>query len=405
MPSLNGLLWALPWILLALAAPFIFTRKPRLRDCKPMPPQNAPLVSVIVPARNERLNIGACVGSLLQSRYANIEVIVVDDDSTDGTGHIARNMAERDERLRVLDGQPLPAGWLGKCWACWQGYTHARGELLLFTDADTRHEPDLLARAVGALHSAPADLVSVIPRQLMDTFWERVILPHIFIALAMRYPDLARVNRSRNPRNAIANGQFILIRRDAYVAIGGHEAVRTEIVEDLRLAQSIVGNGRRLFLAHAEDLMRTRMYRSFAEIVEGWSKNLATGARQSVDPWLRPFIPWILGAAVALFWAAPAAAFIAGALGFLGGPAFEWAMIASLASLAFWTGALRRFRAPLRYAFAFPLGGAVAGLLFLRSGLSGRRISWKGRTYEPHPNTSSTAPPPSEPERGGRDST
>src|SRR5690606_41890327 len=126
-----------------------------------------------------------------------------------------------DGRVRLIEGEPLPAGWLGKPWACWQGYRHAKGDLLLFTDADTRHEDMLLGRAVGALEQRGADMVSVMPRQMMIGFWERLILPHIFGLISLRYMHLERVNRTRQPRDAIANGQFILIRRQAYDAVGG----------------------------------------------------------------------------------------------------------------------------------------------------------------------------------------
>jgi chlorobactene glucosyltransferase len=382
MPSLSVFLWALPWIVFAVAAPFVFSSKPRLREFAPPATDASPLVSVIVPARNEALNIGACAGSILQSRYTHVELIIVDDNSSDGTSQIAQNIAERDPRVRLVAGEPLPEDWLGKCWACWQGYRKTGGELLLFTDADTRHDPDLLVHAVGALQSCGADLVSIVPRQEMESFWERVVLPHVFTVLMSRYPDLRRVNRSRDPRGVVANGQFILFRREAYEAIGGHEAVRHEVVEDLRLAQRTVAAGRRLHLSNAEDLMRTRMYRSFGGIIEGWSKNLATGVRQAVNPWLRPFAPWLLGFFIFGFWTAPAAAFLAGLAGYTGPGLLEWGVLTTVASLAFWTGVLIRLRAPVRYALAFPLGGALTGFIILRSAFRGTTVSWKGRTYQ-----------------------
>lgn len=383
MPTLIDLLWGLPWLLLAIVAPFLISARPRLRDATPPEPVDSPLLSIILPARNEAVNIGLCVGSLLQSHYAKLEVIIVDDESTDGTGDIARNLADADGRVRLIESEPLPAGWMGKCWACWQGQQQARGDLLLFTDADTRHAPELAGHAVGALRETGASLVSIISRQDMETFWERVVLPHVFTVLAFRYPDLRRVNRTRNPRNVIANGQFILIRRDAYEKAGGHEAIRGEVVEDLRLAQNVVASGGRLHLAHAEELMRVRMYRSLAGLVEGWSKNLAAGARSAVAGWLRPFVPWLLGIGVAAFWVAPAVAFTGGSAGLLITPVFRWGIVTTVASLGFWTGALHRLRVPLAYAVFFPIGGAVAGFLFLRSAFRGSTVSWKGRTYAP----------------------
>lgn len=380
--STFALLLALPWMLFAVGVPILLRRRPRLRDAAPPAPAEAPLVSIIVPARNEAENISACVSTLFATDYPNREIIVVDDGSTDGTADIARLLQARsDGRFRLVEGQPLPAGWLGKCWACWQGYHAAKGDLLVFTDADTRHDDELLGHAVGALLRTPADLVSILPRQLMDSFWERLVLPHIFVMISLRYRDPARINRSRDPRDVIANGQFLLFRREAYQAIGGHRAVRHNVTEDLALAQKTVATGRRLFLAHAEELMDTRMYRSFAGLVEGWSKNLALGARQTVPPWIRPVLPWLLALAVLVFWVAPPAVLIAAITGLTGGVAGRWALITTVVSVLFWTGTNARMRVPLLHALLFPLGGLVTGLLFVRSAARGERVHWRGRTY------------------------
>jgi chlorobactene glucosyltransferase len=251
--------------------------------------------------------------------------------------------------------------------------------MILFTDADTRHRPRLLEFAVGAALRTGADLVTVLPRQLMLSFWERMILPHIFIAILIRYRDLGRMNRSRNPRDVIANGQFILFRRASYEAVGGHEAVRGEIVEDLQLAQRVVASGRRLFAAHAEDLMATRMYYSFRGIVEGWSKNLASASRQTVPAWLRPALPWLIGLAMLAAWVVPPATFVTSAIL---GSANRWSAIASAATLVFWFTSYRRFRVPPGYAAVFPVGAVIAAALFFRSAALRGRVTWKGRTYE-----------------------
>lgn len=381
MPTLTALVWALPWILLAVASPLLFRARPRLKDEKSPAADESPLVSVIVPARNEAFNIGGCVGSILHSRYSSMEIIVVDDESRDGTGDIAHNIAAQDSRVRLIRSEPLPVGWMGKSWACWQGYQAARGDLLVFTDADTRHEPGLLGRSIGALRRNGAGLVSVIPRQVIISFWERVVLPHVFLIMRMRYPDLARINRSRNPRSVIANGQFLLFEREAYEAVGGHEAVRHEIVEDLRLAQRMVESGRRLHLTHGEDFMQTRMYRSLAGIVEGWSKNLAAGSRQSVGRLMGPLLPWLLALAVAAFWLLPAAALFAGLAGRTTPEVHGWGLIASAACLCFWLLAFTAFRAPRIYALTWPLGAAMTAFLLVRSAARGPKITWKERTY------------------------
>ncbi len=338
------------------------------------------MVSVIVPARNEADNIGACIASLLGTTYARCEIVIVDDRSTDGTPDIVRSLsAAHPGRIRVVDGTPLPEGWIGKPWACWQGYQTARGDVLVFTDADTLHAPALLAHAVGALHANHADFVTIVPRQLMETFWERVILPHIFAAILFRYRDLSRMNESNSPRDVIANGQFILARRDAYEAVGGHEAVRGEIVEDLMLAQRAVAMGRRIHAAHAPNLMSTRMYRSLRAIIEGWSKNLASASRQTVPEWLRPALPWAIGVFLFAYWAGPPLAL---AVLLPAGWAPTWILIATAAALAFWCLIYIGFRVSPAYALLFPLGAIAASALFFRSAALRGHVNWRGRSYE-----------------------
>src|SRR5687767_4141658 len=237
---------AAPWLLFPVLAVILLRRRPRITNYEPAY-ADPPLVSIIVPARNEAINIGHCLSSLVTSSYPHREIIVVDDASTDSTGDIARAFADREPgQITVVNNDPLPEGWVGKSWACWTGYQRSRGELLLFTDADTRHGEDLLAHAVGAQTRTSAGLVSLLPRQRMESFWERVILPHIFLAIMIRFPNSDRVSRTRNPRSVIANGQFMLLPRGTYEAIGGHRAVRGYVVEDLAIAQAVVRSGQRM---------------------------------------------------------------------------------------------------------------------------------------------------------------
>lgn len=400
------LLAALPWLLIALLLPFVLRNRPRLERVPPLEHGTGPLVSIIVPARNEAPNIGACVAMLLASGYDRREIIVVDDHSIDGTADIARILAARaDGAVRVITSEPLPDGWVGKSWACWQGYRAARGDVLLFTDADTRHDERLLGHALGALHRTGAALVSVAPRQLMETFWERTVLPHIFLLIAIRFRDLDRVNRATRPRDVIANGQFILMPRAAYEAVDGHRAVRGEIVEDLRLAQHVVASGRRVYIANGERLMATRMYRSLGAIVEGWSKNLALGSRSTVDGWLRPIVPWLLGGVLLLVWTLPVVLLALSLFGVVPPAVRQWAAVATTASLVFWLVTFVRLRLPPLNALLFPLGGTVAGLLFLRSAVRGGSVGWKGRVYDVDalaaagPTGAGPAQPPSSPSR------
>lgn len=377
---LRDALVALPWLVPLLLGPILIRRRPRLSDEPAADGRDGPLVSVIVPARNEAENIGACVESLLASDYANCEIVVVDDRSTDGTREIGETLAKTNPgRLRVIAGEALPSGWVGKPWACWQGYRAARGDILVFTDADTRHAPALLSHAVGFMKANGVDFVTLVPRQLMESFWERVILPQIFAAILFRFRDLSRMNRSRNPRDVIANGQFILVRREAYEAVGGHEAVKGEIVEDLMLAQRAVALGRTIHAVHAPDLMATRMYRSLRAIIEGWSKNLASASRQTVPMLLRPILPWAIGFFLIAFWAGPPVVLL---LRLAAGELAGWSAIATGSSLAYWFMLYRGFRVSSRYAVLYPLGAAAAAALFFRSAALRGRVRWKGRSYE-----------------------
>lgn len=382
MPSGMQLLLSLPWVAMILVMPLMLLRRPRLSSFARPAAQDAPLVSIIVPARNEAVNISVCLASLLNSDYPNYEIIVVDDGSKDGTGDIVRILADHsDGRVLLVQGEPLPPGWLGKPWACWQGWRHATGDVLLFTDADTRHDERLLGHAVGAMLGRGADMVSVMPRQLMIRLPERLILPHIFALISLRYVNLERVNRTRTPRHVIANGQFILLRRDAYDEIGGHEALRAEIVEDQRIAQRLIAAGRRIFIAHAEDLMETRMYRTLGGIMEGWTKNLAVGSRQAAPEWAAPFVPWVIAVFLLGMWVVPPVAFLVALLSPVAAWVQGWSLAVTAASLLFWLVAHAVQRVPLPYALAYPVGALAAAALFVRSALRGPRVAWKGREY------------------------
>ncbi len=352
------------------------TRRPRLRDYTPA--TSGPLVSVIIPARNEAHNIERCARSILAARYEALEVIVVDDRSSDGTAEIVGRLARTPEargRLVLVRGAELEPGWFGKQWALVQGYRVAQGELLLFADADTRHGAELIGRAVAALDREHVDLVSLVPRQEMVTFWERLIQPHVMLALQARVGDLRRVNRTRIEWEAIANGQFILVTRASYQAVGTHEAVRGSVVDDLSLAQAYVRHGRDIFLTHAPEDMSVRMYRSLGEIVEGWSKNLALGAPLMAPPirLLRGLLPWLMWLPVFVWVGPPVVWAVAG-----GG----WALAATLVSLALWLQIYWRERAPLAYALVYPLGAMIVAYIMIRSAWRGAgRVEWKGRVY------------------------
>jgi chlorobactene glucosyltransferase len=381
-PWYAGLLLSAPHVALPLAGLIQGRPKPDLADYPPLPAGRCPLVSVIIPARNESRNIERCVGSVLASEYPNLEVLVVDDRSTDETAAVVERLAAADSRLQLIRGGELPEGWFGKPWACWQGYQRARGTLLLFTDADTLHGPELLPRAVALLETDRADLVTVMPRQEMETFWERVVQPHFFLLILLRYGSLSHTANTRDPRFAIANGQFILVTEESYEDVGGHRAVSDQVVEDLALAQEYTRLRRRRRFATADRYMTTRMYTSLPEIVEGWSKNVFEGIRKSAAVSVRRAYALVLVAlALPLLWLAPLAA-VPVWLATGSGAALAFAAAGIGGSVLTFAIMLSRNGAPLRYSLTYPLGAAAQAWILLRSAARGPgRIVWKGRTY------------------------
>lgn len=381
-----------PWILSAIAVvpwalfPLIVLLRMRgatmLSAYAATPPERAVLVSVIVPARNEAHNIEACVRSILGSSWPSIEVIVVNDSSSDETGAIAAAIARMDTRLHVLDAPPLPDGWMGKQWACHTGAAAARGDFLLFTDADTRYTPELVTRAVNALRARAADLLSVGGAQLMETFWERLLQPHIFWILAARYGSPDTMSRSTNPINKIANGQFMLVTRSAYAAEGGHAAVRQHVAEDLRIAQEWTRHGRSVQLVMTTDKFATRMYRGLGEVARGWGKNIYAAGRDTVplgrvgQRLLRAIFPlpalWeVVPALVAIGWAA----------GWVGTAFGAWGAAAWLCNTIARAVVHHLMRAPLWMAPLNPLAALVFGGISAGAAWRGSRVTWKDRSY------------------------
>lgn len=353
------------------------------------PPARGRFVSIVIPARNEAETIETVVTSILASTYAPFEVIVVDDRSTDATAALVARLAERDGRVRLVRGAELPAGWYGKPWACEQGWRAARGDLLLFTDADTVHAPALLAHAVGALEAEDAALLTIAPRQLAVTFWERAVMPQIWFLLGVRFHPHA-VNRAKRARDVIANGQFILVTRADYERVGTHAVVKHEVAEDLALAQAYFRRGAKVWFAFAESLMATRMYRSLPQLVEGWSKNVYLGGRRSFpdEPVLRALVPVMLAIAM-LFWLVPpvtlVAALAGGSLvpGLAAGAVVLPATVAVILSALFWMLLSGAMGMGAFSGLAYPLGALMTLYIVLRSTWRGhRRVEWRGRTYD-----------------------
>ena len=236
---------------------------------RPAPPE-APLVSVLVPARNEEANIAECLEGLLAQDYPRIEVIAIDDNSSDRTGELIARASKRDPRLRAERAPPTPPGWTGKNRALAWGAERARGEWLLFTDADTRHGPWALSSAMVFAMERNLDVLSLIPRALTLTFAEKVLQPAAMGYLGRWFP-LDRVNDPTDP-TAFANGQFLLLKRSAYDALGGHSAVREAYLEDVALARAAKRRGLRLECALGKRLLGVRMYDSLPRYFRGWRR-------------------------------------------------------------------------------------------------------------------------------------
>jgi chlorobactene glucosyltransferase len=343
-----------------------------------------PLISVLIPARDEAARIGTCLAGLADQSYRNFELLVVDDHSTDATATIARSYAARLPALDVVPSAALPDGWAGKCWACWQAAGRARGDWLLFLDADVAPRPELLAALVARAESRSLDLLTLMPFQQLGSLAERVIMPAFFALLYGVYP-LDQVSDPRSPI-AFANGPCLLIRREVYFAIGGHQAVRASILEDTELGRIVKAAGYRLEAAGAPDLIAVRMYAGWASLAEGLGKNAVAGYRSAGarSGWvgarmaLVALLPWYLLLAGAVFALARPDAVI-GAVLILHG-----VLLAALALVCWGWLARRHYRLAPWWGALFPIGVAIyfwlaaSALLRLRSG---RGVVWKGRTF------------------------
>jgi glycosyltransferase involved in cell wall biosynthesis len=328
----------------------------------------APVVSVIIPARNEEVSLGTCLESLIAQTGVDFEIIVVNDHSTDRTREIAASFP----KVKVIEAAPLPVGWTGKNNAVATGARHASGQWLLFTDADTVHMLGSLARALSEAEQSNVELLSYSPEQIAVTFWEIATLPVIFAELAREYPP-SKVSDPSSPV-AAANGQYILVRRDTYYTVGGHAAVAGDILEDVALARAVKNSGRKIRFRYAADAVRTRMYRNFAQLREGWTKNLAI---------LFPRPGWLAMKTLAL-WAVP---WITLPLALAG--RWWWNPI-FVGGCLYLTMRLRRANFDLAMEFLGALFGMpMFAYLLLRSKHAHAHgsVSWKGRTYSHKPDS------------------
>ncbi len=375
LPSLA--LAALP-AALTLANGRVFARAPKGASTGQGP---EPRVSVLVPARDEAAAIDGLVDSILASRGVDLELVILDDDSRDGTGGLVEARAAADPRVRLVRGVALPPGWCGKQHACWQLAAAARRDVLLFLDADVRLAPDGVARAVAFLDASEADLVSGFPRQETGCLLDWLLLPLIHFIL-LGYLPLALSRRDGRPSLAAGCGQLFVTRKAAYDRAGGHAAIRASLHDGVRLPRAYRAAGLKTDLFDAGDLARCRMYATDGDVLRGLGKNATEGigAPKSIVPFTI-----LLGGGAVL----PALLLVIGlATGFHGWPA--WAVAAGLASgVLAWLPrffGVARLGQSLSSAIAHPV--AVALFLGLQWWALARRLlggstSWRGRSLKP----------------------
>ena len=338
--------------------------------------EDAPLVSIVVPVRNEEDSIKRCIDSLKGLNYLAKEIIVVDGDSSDSTREILANLSG----VTAIEEPPLPKGWVGKNWGCQSGYENSKGELLLFTDGDTVHTPESLKSSVRYLVENRLDMFTLIPRVVTVGFWENSLLPLVFEAIFF----LTGGDRANNPKSHrfMANGQYILIRRSVYEKIGGHEALRSRIDEDYRMAQAVKSAGLRLRIVFAPDFMETRMYKSFHELWEGWTKNFYAGSNYRIG--------WFLVGMGLVF------TFLLTPFLLLFYGVFAWlvsgnitALIAGIVIVGILTARTAfmnlRWHYKARYALVMVLSVTIFLALMVNSMIgytTSRGVTWKGRNYK-----------------------
>jgi len=338
-----------------------------------------PLVSVVIPARNEERDVGAAIRGHLAQSGSNLEVVAVEDRSTDGTAAVLERLAREDPRVRVVSGAEPPPGWLGKPHALAEGAAAARGELLLFADADVRYAPDVLARAVGLLERAQLDFLCLLPRIEAKGFWENVLMPNLIVTFFTAPAFL--IPRPGWRSIAAGGGAGNLVRRDAYRAAGGHEALRDSVIDDVRLGYLMKRSGHSIGVVRAEDGIVVRMYRGFGEIVDGFTKNAAYLFQGTAG--LVLFLIMAATLALAILPAIVLLVFAAG--GAVGASQVRLAAIAVGLQVTMRLLLAVALRDPLWPAFTHPImtavwSGILARSLFQRFFL--RRLTWRGRRFD-----------------------
>ncbi|MCI0609817.1 MAG: glycosyltransferase [Anaerolineae bacterium] len=361
------------------------------------PPTHAPLISVCIPARNEERNIRACVEAMLAQDYPNLEVIVLDDRSSDATYEILRKLTlesdsllsrqtrEQAPVLQIISGSDLPKGWAGKPHALFQTAAHARGDWLCFVDADTFVTSQALSSCYAKAIQTNADMFTIMTFQILGSFWEKVVIPLVLTALSVGFSP-RKVN-DPNRKDAIANGQFILIKRSTYDAIGGYESVKDQIVEDKAIAERVKWNGHRLIVADGMRVTRTRMYTSLPEMWEGWTKNIYLGLRDQPSMLMLGTFGGFIALVAAFFlpiWPLTGIFWYLGGGGWMAGTVIIKAMLFWVLLIHERAKVARKLEISSWYAFTTPLGAGLFAAMMLASTwkvISGKGVTWKGRVY------------------------
>ena len=353
---------------------------------KPVPPpQDPPLISICIPARNEERNIRACVESVLKQNFPTFEVIVLDDRSTDATPGILRELSDQNKKLKVIHGSDLPAGWAGKPHALSQASAVAGGEWLCFIDADTFLSSETLSSCYAKAVETKADMFTIMTFQVLETFWEKTVMPLVMTALSVGFSP-RKVNDPKT-KDAIANGQFILIKRPVYDAIGGHESVKGSIVEDKAISERVKWNGHRLIVADGREAAKTRMYTSLPEMWEGWTKNIYLGLSDQPGLMALGVFGAFLAVVAALFlplWPLLAAYWFTRGGGWQAAAILIEALVLWAYLIKVRADASTKMKISSWYALTTPLGAGVFAAMMFTSAwkvLSRKGVTWKGRTY------------------------
>lgn len=233
-----------------------------------------PLVSILIPARNEEKNIRRCLRSLIRQDYPNFEILVLNDNSTDRTAQVTKEIASKHNNIKIIDGKPLPDGWLGKSFACFQLAKQAKGSYFLFTDADTLHFKSSVSSAMGAILANGLDAISVFARQITVTIHERMMV-HFANYFLLSFMPFILIRHSKNPLFCTAIGQFLLFKREVYEEIGGHEAIKKEILDDIHISKQVKRHGFKFMVFDGKNNFYCRMYKNLREVIGGYSKVLS----------------------------------------------------------------------------------------------------------------------------------